>query len=76
MNDNVNHPAHYTMGKVECIDGIESALGKTGFLFHCRGTAIAYLWRAGHKGDIVEDLQKARWYIDKMIETMQGDDAL
>lgn len=71
MNDMVNHPAHYTAGDIECIDALESALGKPGFLAHCRGSAIAYLWRAGMKGDAVQDLRKARWYIDKMIEVIE-----
>jgi len=68
-HDPVSHPAHYTAGKVECIDAIESAtVGLTGGAAYCTGNAIKYLWRWSRKGG-VEDLQKARWYIDRLIET-------
>lgn len=61
-NDAVNHPQHYTShpSGVECIDVAEHY----GF---CIGNAIKYLWRAGLKGDAVEDLKKARWYLDREI---------
>jgi hypothetical protein len=61
-HDPVNHPAHYTAGKVECIDAIEAAT---------TGAAIKYLWRWSRKGG-VEDLRKARWYIDRLIEELEG----
>jgi hypothetical protein len=62
MNDNVNHPKHYTShpSGVECIEITEH-------LNFCIGNAIKYLWRAGLKGEQVEDLRKARWYIDREI---------
>jgi hypothetical protein len=62
MNDNVNHPKHYTShpSGVECIEITEH-------LNFCIGNAIKYLWRAGLKSDQVEDLRKARWYIDREI---------
>jgi hypothetical protein len=61
--DNVNHPAHYLKhpSGVECITITEH------FNF-CIGNAIKYLWRAGEKGNHLEDLQKARWYIDREIQ--------
>lgn len=68
-SDPINHPPHY-QGKVECIDAIEAALGDDGFVAHCRGTAIKYLYRAGRKGELVEDLRKAAWYINRAIETL------
>lgn len=64
--DNVNHPSHYTFGGVECIDAIEAALGREGFVAYCEGNVMKYLWRHRGKGG-VEDLEKARWYLDKMI---------
>jgi len=73
LTDNVNHPAHYTLGNIECIEAIESALGHSGFLAYCKGNAIKYLWRAGSKNDMVEDLSKARWYINKSIEHLTED---
>lgn len=68
MGDNVNHPAHYTQGGVECIDAIEAAvIGLSGIEAVCTGNAIKYLWRWKQKNG-VEDLKKARWYIDRLIE--------
>lgn len=61
-NDMVNSPEHYNQGAVECIDAIRAALGDEGFVAYCRGNAIKYNWRTGHKSDSVEDLKKAAWY--------------
>lgn len=67
-HDPINRPSHYTAGKVECIDAIEAAtVGLTGGAAYCTGNAIKYLWRWSRKGG-VEDLRKARWYIDRLIE--------
>jgi hypothetical protein len=62
MKDMVNSPAHYNQTELECIDAIKYALGEEGFVAYCRGNAIKYNWRAGHKIDSVEDLNKAAWY--------------
>lgn len=65
--DPVNSPSHYTQGKVECIDAIESAvIGLTGTDAFATGQAIKYLWRWKKKGG-VEDLKKAKWYLDRLI---------
>ena len=64
-NDPVNHPSHYCTGDIECIDAIASALGHDGLIAFCRGNAIKYLWRAGRKGDMGEDLRKAAWYCER-----------
>ena len=64
-NDPVNHPSHYCTGDIECIDAIASALGHDGLIAFCRGNAIKYLWRAGLKGDMGEDLRKAVWYCER-----------
>lgn len=61
-----NHPDHYNFGKVECIDAIESALSPEEFEGFCKGNIIKYVWRANHKGG-AEDLQKAVWYADRLI---------
>lgn len=65
----MEHPAHYTAGGIECIDAIEAALGREGFLAFLRGQQIKYAWRAGLKTDTVEDLRKQRWYLDREIAT-------
>lgn len=58
----VNHPSHYNRGKIEVIDFIEDQ----GLSFHL-GNVIKYIARAGSKGDKLEDLKKARWYLDRYI---------
>jgi len=69
MNDVVNHPSHYTAGKVECIDALESATtGLQGIEAVCTANAIKYLWRWKRKNG-VQDLEKAKWYIDRLIKT-------
>jgi len=60
MADNINHPKHYTWGKVEAIDFIEN-------MDFCSGCAIKYIVRHRHKGTPEEDLKKAKWYIDRLI---------
>ena len=71
--DNVNHPTHYTAGKVECIDAIEAAVTNlNGFEGVCVGNAIKYLFRWKLKGGI-ESLQKARWYIYRLIYSLESE---
>lgn len=65
--DNVNHPSHYTQGGVECIDALAAAtVNLQGIEAVCTANAIKYLWRWKQKNG-VEDLKKAKWYIDKLI---------
>lgn len=67
-NDNVNHPLHYTSGKIECIDALEAATnGLEGIEAFCTANAIKYLWRWKYKNG-VEDLRKSIWYINHLIE--------
>jgi len=66
--DNVNHPSHYTQGKIECIDAIEeSTKGLLGIAAVCVANVIKYIWRYKFKNG-TEDLKKARWYLDKLID--------
>lgn len=62
MADAVNHPKHYNAhpSGVECIDVVEHMPFNV-------GNAVKYLWRAGLKGDALEDLKKARWYVEREI---------
>ena len=62
-HDPVNHPKHYTEHKsgVECIQITEHM----GF---CLGNAVKYIWRADLKNNAIEDLEKARWYVDREID--------
>lgn len=70
--DLVNHPPHYTKGGIECIAALRAALGDAGFVSYCNGAAIKYLWRWRYKGG-AEDLRKANWYINAMLETLEQD---
>lgn len=74
MSDNINHPQHYTLGRIEVIDFIEDK----GLNFNL-GNVVKYVARAGHKkssgksmdAKALEDLKKARWYIDREITTRE-----
>ena len=62
--DPVNHPAHYKVGGIETIDFIEAkSLG------YNLGNVVKYITRADHKGNKLEDLRKAQWYLTRAIET-------
>ena len=63
QEDVINHPSHYTRGKIEVIDFIEDQQ-----LPYHLGNVIKYIARAGYKGDKLEDLKKARWYLDRYIK--------
>lgn len=66
-NDPVNHPAHYTKGKVECIDAIESAVsGLSGVEAFLTGQVMKYTYRWPDKNG-AEDLRKAGWYLNRLI---------
>lgn len=69
MSDMVNHPAHYTDGKIEVIDFIEDKR-----LNYHRGNAVKYICRAGKKDPAkeIEDLQKAVWYINREIQRLEA----
>ena len=69
--DMVNHPAHYTQGGIECIDALKAAtVSKTGIEAVCTANVIKYLWRYEEKNGI-EDVKKARWYIDRLIRELE-----
>jgi hypothetical protein len=64
--DVVNHPTHYTQGKIECIDAIEAATtGLFGIIAVCVANVIKYVWRFALKNGI-EDLDKADFYLQKL----------
>lgn len=71
-HDAVNHPSHYCTGGIECIDVIKAtSQGMDGIEAFCHGNAMKYLFRWQYKNG-VEDLKKARWYIDKLIEIQEN----
>ena len=71
--DPVEKPAHYRVGEVECIDYIQQQLG-SGVKDYLRGQVYKYMHRHQYKGAEVEDLRKARWYIDRLIYELVQED--
>ena len=67
--DPVNNPSHYAAEcSLECIDVMEVVLGDEGLFYFCVGNAFKYLWRYKNKGELEEDLQKAKWYLNKACD--------
>ena len=64
--DNVNHPAHYTDGGIECIEAIEAQLTPEEYRGYLKGNVAKYIWREKHKGGI-ESLKKAQWYLSRLV---------
>ncbi len=67
QNDNVEHPAHYTNGKYECIDVMIDVFGLPVVEDFCVCNAFKYIWRHQKKNEL-EDLRKAEWYLRKVFE--------
>ena len=67
LEDMVNSPSHYNEFGIECIDAIQAATG-TEFKSYLQGNIMKYLWRYKHKNGL-QDLQKAQWYLNKLIKT-------
>jgi hypothetical protein len=66
--DVVNHPSHYTQGKIECIDAIaEATKHLLGIAAVCVANIIKYVWRYPFKNGL-EDLYKAQWYLNELIK--------
>ena len=66
QHDLVNHPKHYTAGGIETIDFIEAKR-----LGYNLGNVVKYITRAGHKGNQLEDLRKAQWYLTREINSLK-----
>ena len=69
MKEKVNHPDHYNSGKYEVMDVIEDAGFGEGF---CLGNALKYILRAKHKENYLEDLKKAKWYLEYLIQRIEN----
>lgn len=68
--DPVNSPAHYTSGGIECIEAMQAAFGAEAVKDFCLCNTFKYLWRHRNKNG-VEDLKKARWYLNRLIEAVE-----
>ena len=74
VDDLVNRPAHYTAGRYEAIEVIQDAVQHapdpvSGFLL---GNTLKYLLRAWLKGNAIQDLNKAKWYLNRLIDRLEG----
>ena len=69
-DDAVNNPPHYNKGGIECIDAIEAMLAHEEFVGYLRGNSLKYRWRFRYKNGI-QDLEKAEWYENKLMETLK-----
>ena len=69
IDENVNSPSHYNQAGIECIDAIKASLGDN-YQDYCKGNIMKYLWRYKYKNGI-EDLKKAQWYLNSMIESVE-----
>ena len=68
--DVVNNPNHYNTGSIECIEGIQASMSTEAFAGYLKGNCMKYLWRYDYKGKPVEDLQKAQWYLAKLLNVV------
>lgn len=73
--DAVNHPQHYTQSEISCIDGIDAVISgynRPGHGYYA-GTILKYLWRAPFKGHYLQDLEKAQWYLNRLVKKVQDE---
>ena len=71
--DNVNHPPHYGNGEIECIDYMRDNMDPVMFMGYLEGNTKKYLHRYRFKETPLKDLRKAQWYLDRLIEEMEGE---
>jgi hypothetical protein len=71
MSDNINHPPHYNRGDIETIDMIKNSMSLSDFEGYLQGNVIKYISRYRYKGTALEDLQKAQWYINRLIKEVE-----
>ncbi len=69
----VNNPEHYSHNRkgVECIEAIEASMSEEEFKGYLKGNVLKYMWRYSYKGKPTEDLKKARWYHDRLMERVE-----
>lgn len=71
MSDVVNKPEHYRQGGLECIEAIEASMSREEFQGYLKGNIEKYVWRYRYKNG-VQDLHKARWYLDRLILALEN----
>ena len=70
---NIINPEHYTGSNIECIDAMKAMLGHYGFISYLQGNLMKYLWRSPAKGNQSQDLKKAEWFLNRLIEEIETD---
>lgn len=68
-NSNVNHPSYYNNNSLETIEIIKGSLSKEEYSGFLKGNILKYISRADFKGNVVEDLEKAKWYLEELIKS-------
>ena len=72
-DDMVNHPPHYTNGGIECLDAIKASMSKDQYAGYLKGAILKYLWRMDYKGNALEDIKKAHFYLERLIKEKEED---
>ena len=70
--DVVNKPAHYNTGTIECIDYLKDNMSREAYLGYLEGNAKKYLHRHRYKGHQIQDLSKAQWYLNRLVEELMN----
>ena len=68
VSNEVNNPAHYTQGDIECKDAMIAAFGIEQYKIFCKLNGFKYIWRSDHKGMHDQDIEKAQWYLKQISE--------
>lgn len=71
MSDPVKNPSHYNHGAIEAIDAIEASMDPLEFQGYLKGAVMKYLWRFRYKGAAVQDLKKGKWYLERLIQSLE-----
>ena len=69
-SDPVNSPSHYASGDIECIDAIKASMTREAFMGYLKGNIQKYMWRYEKKVNPIEDVKKARWYMNKLVDEL------
>ena len=70
-HDNVNSPSHYRYGKKETIDVIQDCMTDDEYHGYLKGNVLKYVSRYKFKGEPLEDLEKAQWYLNRLIKEVK-----
>jgi len=70
VQDEIQKPIHYNQGEIECIDAIKASMTPEEFKGYLKGNVEKYIWRYSYKGKPKEDLQKAEFYLRRLIKDL------